>query len=416
MKKAGTTLLTVFLALTAAAASAEPAAPGRLTFVESVPVETEPVLDLPDVPNAPQVWLDLVRGATRSLDVFTFYFSPDPAGGDALSAVLDEVAAAGRRGVDVRLLSDAGFHKTYPETHDRFATLPGVRSRLLDARKVWGGILHAKGMVIDGERFFLGSQNWDWRSLTHIHELGAVVEQPDLARMVESVYDGDFRVLAGGETLKTLSWDAPDQPLWDTARTLILPSGATCEAVVAASPRAGLPAGVPWDLPLLVELMDAAHDTLRLQMLSYDPTEKGDEYWPALDGALRRAASRGVKVQLIFSNWAKRANALVDIQSLAVMPNIEIRFTNIPAWSGGFVPFARVDHAKFATADGQRLWLGTSNGSRDYFTESRNLSLVLRGEGCAAVADAFFARGWSSPYAEKVDPCGSYTPPPRDKP
>jgi phosphatidylserine/phosphatidylglycerophosphate/cardiolipin synthase-like enzyme len=394
-----------------AAGTAGAAEPGRITFVESVPVET--ALDLPDVPDAPEVWLDLVRGARTSLDVFSFYFSPDPAGGDALSAVLTEVAAAGARGVRVRLLSDAGFNKTYPETHDRFQNLPGVQSRLLDARAKWGGILHAKGMIVDDERFFLGSQNWDWRSLTHIHEFGAVVEEPQLTSELARIFADDFAT-AGGESCKDSYYDAPEVPVWDTARALRLPDGRVCEAVLAASPRQGLPAHVPWDLPLLVETIGAARDSLHLQMLSYDPSERDGKYWPVLDDALRAAAARGVQVRLVFSNWAKRASSLKDIQSLAVLPNIEIRFTNIPVWSGGAVPFARVDHAKFATADGRRLWLGTSNGSRDYFEESRNVSLFLRGEGCAATADAFFNRGWHSAYAQTVDPCGSYAPPPRD--
>jgi len=395
----------------AASAGVAIASPGRIVFVESVPVET--VLDLPDVPNAPEVWLDLVRGAHTSLDVFTFYFSPDPAGGDALGAVLAEVEAAGARGVRVRLLSDAGFHKTYPETHDRFRDLPGVQARLLDARTRWGGVLHAKGMIVDGERFFLGSQNWDWRALTHIHEFGVVVEEPQLAASLSRLFAADFAV-AGGDSVPWLHLDTPELPTWDHARPLLLPDGRICEAVLAASPRVALPAPLIWDLPMLVETIDAARDSLHLQMLSYDPSERGGEYWPVLDVALRRAAARGVAVRLIFSNWAKRASSLKDIQSLAVLPGIQIRFTNLPAWSGGFVPFARVDHAKFATADGCRLWLGTSNGSRDYFEESRNVSLFLRGEGCAGAADAFFNRSWHSTYAETVDPCGSYAPPPRD--
>ena len=59
---------------------------------------------------------------------------------------------------------------------------PGVAARLLDAGAAWGGVLHAKGMIVDGRTFFLGSQNWDWRALEHIHELGVRVRHPDLAR------------------------------------------------------------------------------------------------------------------------------------------------------------------------------------------------------------------------------------------
>jgi len=394
----------------ATSTSAPATAAGRLTFVESVPVETD--LDLPDVPDAPEVWLDLVAGTQRSLDVFSFYFSPDPDGHGALTPVLDAVTAAGARGLRVRVLGDAGFYRTYPETHDRFVAAPGIAARLLDARSLWGGVLHAKGMIVDGTRFFVGSQNWDWRALAHIHELGVLVEDPALTADLARIFATDW-ALAGGETPPVLRAVVPDTAEWTRARALTLADGTPCEAVLAASPPAALPDSVPWDLPLLLDLMASAQDSLHLQMLSYNPSDRDGGWWPALDDALRAAAARGVTVRLIFSNWAKRSYMLPYIQSLAVLPRIEVRFTNLPEFSGGFIPFARVEHAKYATCDGRRAWVGTSNGSRDYFHASRNVSLFLRGEGCAAVPDAFFRRSWDSPYAETVDPCGAYTPPRR---
>ena len=86
--------LTAFCLL-AVTAIAEPV--GTFTFVESVPVETD--LDLPDLPDASEVWLDVVRGATRALDIFSFYVSPDPAGEGPLKTILDAVEARARDGV-----------------------------------------------------------------------------------------------------------------------------------------------------------------------------------------------------------------------------------------------------------------------------------------------------------------------------
>jgi phosphatidylserine/phosphatidylglycerophosphate/cardiolipin synthase-like enzyme len=134
-----------------------------------------------------------------------------------------------------------------------------------------------------------------------------------------------------------------------------------------------------------------------------------------LDRALRRAAARGVQVEMIVSNWAKRPTSLPHIQSLAVLANVEIRFTNIPPWSGGFIPYARVEHAKFATVDGDRLWIGTANWGGSYFRSSRNLSLFVNGRGSCNVPDRFFTQSWESSYAEPVDPCGDYTPPRRER-
>ena len=402
-------LLIAAVLVLAAAAIAQPE-PGQLVFVESVPMEAD--LDLPDVPDAPGVWLDLVESAQTSLDIFTFYFSPNPDGVGALQPVLAAVEDRAKNGVTVRALSEHKFYKTYPETHDRLVANPTVEARLLDLSDSWGGVLHAKGMIIDGERFYLGSQNWDWRALEHIHELGIVVNHQTMAADLGRLYALDW-AMAGGEELPPLREAVPDTAEWGPVRMLTTSSGSECEAVLAASPRQGLPEGIPWDLPLLVDLIDNAASRVRLQLLSYNPGDRDGGWWPALDNALRQAASRGCTVELLFSNWAKRHYMLHHIKSLSVLKNIEVRFSNIPEWSGGFVPFARVDHAKFVTCDGNALWLGTSNGSRDYFYSSRNLSLFLRGEGCTEVPDAFFERSWTAEHTETVDPCGEYEPPRR---
>jgi len=403
-------LLLMLLAL-ASITVAQDEPPGTITFVESVPTETD--LDLPELPDAPAVRLDLVEGAKHSLDIFTFYFSPNPDGIGPLQPILAAVEDRALQGVAVRLLSDRKFHDTYPETTDRLGTVSGIETRLIDGETAWGGgVLHAKGMIIDGQRFFIGSQNWDWRALEHIHELGALVVHEALAGDLARIYALDW-ALAGGETPPPVRDDVDDEPTWSPVRMLTTAAGVPCEAVLAASPPHALPPNIAWDLPLVVDQIDAAAERVRLQLLNYNPGDRHGGWWPELDNALRRAAARGCEVQLIFSNWAKVSYMLPHIQSLAVLPGVEVRFTNIPDWSGGFVPFARVEHAKYLTCDGRALWLGTGNGARDYFYQSRNVSLFLRGEGCTAAADAFFERSWTSPYAETVDPCGEYEPPRR---
>ena len=135
----------------------------------------------------------------------------------------------------VRLLSDARFYRTYPGTHDRFMAA-GIPARTIDGTAAWGaGVHHAKGMIVDETRFFLGSQNWDWRALEHIHELGVVVDHPDLARDLARLYDLDW-ALAGGESLPPFGADAPaPEAPWDRASQLALPGGAVCDAVLASA-------------------------------------------------------------------------------------------------------------------------------------------------------------------------------------
>lgn len=389
------------------APAAPPASDGVVQLVESVPIET--TLDLPDVPDARDVWPAMIERAGKTLDIEVFYISDDPQrDDDPLDAVLNAVAAAAARGVRVRLIADKGFHRTYPGWCDSIGRLPGAETRLLDARSAWGGIQHSKYFVVDGRACFVGSQNWDYRALEHIHELGVRIDSPAVAGAVEAVFAWDW-ALAGGET--------PPQsaPVNAGPWNLTTSGGAAVAARMGASPPQGLPEGIPHDEPLLVDLIDRAQHEVRLQLLTYSVSDREGRYFATLDDALRRAAARGVKVRIILSNWAKRDYMVPAIKSLAVLRNIEVRFTNIPPWSGGFVPFARVEHAKYLVKDGDEAWLGTANWGYDYFHQTRNLSFFFAGEALVGDMTRFFETSWNGPYAETVDPCASYSPPPREE-
>ncbi len=398
---------------------------GSIEFVESVPTET--ALDLPDLDDAASVWIELIDGARTSLDIESFYFSSRPGGSGRLEPVLAAVARAAARGVRVRVLADRSFDTLYPECTRRLAAIAGIDVRLLDARTLWGGVQHAKGFVIDGKTVFLGSQNWDWRALEHIRELGAVIRQRELAATFQALFRHDWLLADDIGELNPVADSTPAHSGVTGAepghvhtttpaayQPMLTANDRVVEGCLAASPPHALPAGVPWDEPMLIDMIDTARDTLRVQLLSYNPTDRSGGFYAALDNALRRAAARGVQVRMILANWSKRHYMLPHIQSLAVLPNLEIRFTNIPEHSSGFVPYARVEHAKYLTADRQAGWLGTANWSRSYFHSSRNISLFLRGDGCTATLDRFFARSWSSEFAEVVDPCGQYEPPRRE--
>ncbi len=388
----------VLLALLATTATAQ------LTPVESVPAET--VYGLDSMPDAPGVWLEMIRGATESIDIESFYFSQDPDDPeDALDAVIEALAAAAERGVRIRAIGDKGFLRTYSDVYDRIGALPGAEARALDARALWGGVQHAKFFLVDGREFYVGSQNWDWRALVQIRELGARVGHPGLTAALAAVFATDW-ALAGGE-------EPPAAEIASGPFRLAVADGDSIGLRLAASPPAALPPGVPHDEPLLVEMIDGARETLRLQLLSYNPGNRDNTVYFTLDNALRRAAARGVQVRIILANWSKRSYMLPWIQSLAVLPNVEIRFTNIPQWSGGFVPYARVEHAKYLVADRGRFWIGTANWAEDYFHQSRNVSLFGDGVAGASRLIAFFEQGWRGPYAETVDPCGSYRAPRR---
>ncbi len=406
-------------ALAAPPAPADGQPTGTLRFLESWPEGTS--LDSPSIPEAFMVWPRVLAGAKDSLAVSSFYFSrkgdgqdasgPDSAA-DRLLASTEALKEAAERGVQVHVLGDAKFQKNYPEFLAEMQEQTGAESRAIDLGPLWGGVMHAKYFLVDDHIFYVGSQNWDWRAMSQIRELGVLIDEKHLAAQLAAIFAMDWEI-AGGATVAPAA--APKQGFADLDPVLLTaPEGQTVSAWLAASPRNGLPAGVAWDLPLLVEMIDSAEQSVRLQLLSYNVSDRQGNYFADLDNALRGAAARGVQVEMLISNWSKVGYKLHWLQSLAAVRNITVKFSNIPELDAGFIPFARVEHTKYMVVDGQAAWVGTSNWSADYFHASRNVSLFFAGQGAARPLAAFFARGWNSPYTETLDPCGEYAPPRRN--
>jgi phosphatidylserine/phosphatidylglycerophosphate/cardiolipin synthase-like enzyme len=390
-------LLCSFLSISALSSSAatEPA----LQLVETFPVETE--MDHPGIPDAYEVWLEMIRGANSTLDFAEFYASNEP--DSRLEDVVQAVEDAARRGVAVRFLAERRFYETYPKTLDRLGERDGIEVRILDTRELMGGVHHAKYFIVDGREAFLGSQNFDWRALTHIQELGVRIREPQLSAALLRVFDMDW-LLAGGGT-QNLEVQDDHEPV------VMVAEGGTLKATLVASPKNWLPSGVPWDLPLIVEMMDGASETIRIQLLTYRAVGRDKTYFDTLESALRRAAARGVGVQLLLADWSKRSGTIEGLQGLEPIPGIDVKLVTIPPWSGGHIPYARVIHAKYMVVDGEKAWIGTSNWERGYFYEGRNVGLVIEGSSFCGQFDSYFLAGWDGPYAMQVDPGATYEAP-----
>jgi phosphatidylserine/phosphatidylglycerophosphate/cardiolipin synthase-like enzyme len=160
-----------------------------------------------------------------------------------------------------------------------------------------------------------------------------------------------------------------------------------------ASPKGWLPDEASWDLPRIVALLDAATQSIQVQVLKYKTQDRSGNRFTELDDALRRAGARGVKVRMLVSEWALKDISLQDLAPVA-----EIRVIKVPAWSGGTIPFARVAHAKYLVVDDHAAWIGTSNWEGDYFTKSRNIGVILHDGAVPARLAKFFEENWTSTY------------------
>jgi phosphatidylserine/phosphatidylglycerophosphate/cardiolipin synthase-like enzyme len=378
----------------------------NLELVESIPVET--TLDNPDIRNTQEVWLEMINSAQKSIDIEQFYISNEK--GEPLDTILSAIVAAAKRGVTVRIIIDSKMYNTYPDDVEWMEKQSAnITKHVIDFDRLAGGIQHAKFFIVDDAEVFLGSQNFDWRALKHIHELGIRFKHTDAIQVYRGIFNADWRY---AEIDDGKSWNCP---LFTISKNYHIDSdiyGKYLRLQPAISPVDFDHINGYTDLEVIKYMIQSAQTEINLQFLSYNPNTK-DGYWHEVDGALIDASKRGVKVKLLVSDWNLGKTAVEHFKTLISYPNFEVRHTEIPEYSKGFIPFARVEHCKFITAD-STAWIGTSNMSRDYFYESRNVGMVVESSRFTQRVRDIFYKSWNSEYANPIEPNGEYTPRKRD--
>ncbi|MFA6233986.1 MAG: phospholipase D-like domain-containing protein [Bacteroidota bacterium] len=391
----------LLLVLPGCAQSQQQLSAPSIQLVESVPEET--ALDHPAISNTLEVWIEMLRSARQSIDIEQFYIANSRDG--ALEAVIREVEAAAARGVSVRVITEKKFASVYPETLERLGNDSRITLRTIDINAILGdGIQHAKFFIVDEFDVFVGSQNWDWRALAHINELGLRVRDSISARAFVTLFDYDW-ALAGGADPATAA--ATAGAMSDAFPLTISDRNGVHEITPVFSPRLLLPDGARWDADALAERIDRARDSVKLQVLSYGS-------YPLLEDALLRAAARGVHVSVLVSDWSLSSSKQKDLKRLQRTEGVTVKFTVIPEHSSGFISFARVEHCKYLLVDEADAWIGTNNWSPEYFLASRNAGFMLHSPSLCTVLLEKFAMSWDGPYAATIDPEIKYTARKRD--
>lgn len=167
--------------------------------------------------------LQAVGHPETSFDLVSPYFVPGEQGTAALAAL------AGH-GVKVRILTNslaatdvsavhAGYSKRRGDLLDGGVRLFELEPSAIEARRgespslrrSSSASLHAKTFAVDRVRIFVGSFNFDERSALLNTEMGLLIDSPDLAGRLSSVFDTDFpgtayevRRVPGGHNLEWL--------------------------------------------------------------------------------------------------------------------------------------------------------------------------------------------------------------------
>lgn len=376
-----------------------------IEIIESVPAET--ILDNNDIRDAAIVWPELFNAAIKSIDIEQFYISNKP--GEAMELVIKSIENAAARNIEVRIIADANMAKTYPETLERLNKSENINVHLFNLKALTGGTQHSKYFIIDGAITFFGSQNFDWRALSHIHELGLLIRSEALSKEYQQVFNQDWEMSKslsdGQKILSQIAQEQYEQPV--SSYTLHSEKYGTIITIPTFSSFPLITNPRQSDESQIIELINSAQDSVKLQFLSYSPGT-GKDYYPALDRAIRNAADRGVLVKMILSDWMS-GRRMPAIQALQQIPGITIRLTTIPEHSSGYISYGRVEHCKFIIADERSFWLGTSNGNKDYFHNGRNLGIIIQNSVLCQRMNQIFLKSWNSIYANPVDPDKIYS-------
>ncbi|KAK5976001.1 hypothetical protein GCK32_005909 [Trichostrongylus colubriformis] len=264
--------------------------------------------------------------------------------------IYNTILKTAQSGVKVRIAQtyqDGG----YPETADLAANSNGnLEVRSLDFTQWYrGGILHTKSWAVDGKHFYVGSANFDWRSLTQVKELGmAVFNCPCLAK--------DFR------NLLEIYWDM-------------------------GAPGAKIPQR--WYGRLDDAIRRAAFDRqVKVRFLH--------SRWP-------HTASRAYSYLHSLQDISSQLQCKYEGGKCVRRGSIDIRFIQVPLMQYGSIPFARVYHNKYFVTE-KAAYIGTSNWSADYWKYTAGIGMVVRSDDTSQqsfIVDQLaqvFERDWNSDY------------------
>uniref|UniRef100_A0A8C2E0V9 Phospholipase D family, member 7 n=1 Tax=Cyprinus carpio TaxID=7962 RepID=A0A8C2E0V9_CYPCA len=400
----------------------------RLTLVESLPEGLVFPSGSPHLPSISDTWINLLNKANRSVHIGAFYFTLQDSdlGLTEPSSVLgkkvfDRLKQLEPKGVKLKIAVNAP--QTYiADTDELVAT--GAEVRGVDLQSITGGILHTKLWVVDKKHMYLGSANMDWRSLTQVKEVGVSVEDCScLAQDASRIFDVYWDIGAQKNGSLPPFWPGRFSALSSSKYPLAVKfNGVPARVYLSSSPPPLSSYGRSDDLSSILSVIADAERFIYVSVMDYLPMSQFTEpirFWPVIDLALREAAcTRGVEVKLLVSCWSHSPGAMfVFLQSLSVLNkpplscNIYAKVFEVPSTrEQQRIPFARVNHAKYMVTD-RVVYIGTSNWSENYFTQTAGVGLVVNQTGSAvgqgqqtiqSQMQKIFQRDWHSEYAQTL--------------
>eukprot|EP00029_Vermamoeba_vermiformis_P009020 TRINITY_DN4373_c0_g1_i1.p1 TRINITY_DN4373_c0_g1~~TRINITY_DN4373_c0_g1_i1.p1 ORF type:complete len:420 (+),score=63.89 TRINITY_DN4373_c0_g1_i1:117-1376(+) len=357
-------------------------------------------------------WMSLIGGARKSIDIASFYWNmeegklyPNNDGWMGTNFLGALVAANTQRGVQIRIVQNEPS-QYFPDTDTQILAQSGIASvksipwsKFFDGK----GILHTKFFIVDKTHIYVGSANMDWSSLAQVKEIGVVI-----MNCSTTAYDlGQiFNIYWRASDMSSLPkhWPASLDTLFNVTNPLTVQfnqQSSPTSLYIASSPYQFCSDSRTNDIDSLLTVISTAQESIKISVMDYSPTflyNNPTSYWPIIDDQLRSAAIRGVDVKLMFSLWNHTvASSFQYMRSLDALTNIEVKLFQIPELDPP-IPYTRVNHAKYMATE-NRVYVGTSNWSADYFINTGGVSIAMQNAQIVQQFQDIFDRDWNSQYA-----------------
>uniref|UniRef100_A0A8C8C7D5 5'-3' exonuclease PLD3 n=1 Tax=Oncorhynchus tshawytscha TaxID=74940 RepID=A0A8C8C7D5_ONCTS len=393
--------------------------PCKIVLLESIPEGLEFNSSVTN-PSIYQAWLNLISEARSSVDIASFYWTltnkdtgtHEPTANQG-EDVLNRLVQVSRK-LSVRIAVNTPT-ESQPQEDINLLKSSGADVRAVNMRDLTTGVLHTKFWVVDNKHIYIGSANMDWRSLTQVKELGAVVYNCScLAADLEKIFEA-YWYLGQKDTPIPSPWPSSFNTPYNKDTPLQLPlNGTTSSVYLSSSPPSFCAAGRTRDLQSILSVMEDAREFVYIAVMNYLPTmefSKPKRYWAEIDTQIRRVAyEKRVKVRLLISCWASTSpvmipflKALDSMQEPKAKLDVQVKLFIVPANpKQKEIPFARVNHNKYMVTD-KVAYIGTSNWSGDYFVNTAGSALVVNQTAAQSVEptvqaqlQAVFERDWDS--------------------
>ncbi|CAG9856360.1 unnamed protein product [Phyllotreta striolata] len=404
----------------------------EFSLIESIPEGLVYPNDSIIYPSTFDTWLDLISSANKTIDIASLYWTlrrhevyPDPSSEQGEKIFQSLLRAGVGRGVKIRIAQNAPS-QNYPNIDtELLVKRKAAKVRSLNFAKLLGsGVLHTKLWIIDGKHVYLGSANMDWRALTQVKELGIAIRNCScLAKDIQKIFEVYWALGIDGAKIPP-SWSSNLSTQYNSDTPMALTyNNETFQIYLSSSPLPFNPAGRTNDIDAIKTVIHHAEKFIYISVMDYFPlmiyTPKA-KYWPVIDDALKAAAIENkVEVKLLISWWNHSRQSednflrsLAEINDAYRGVSIEIRRFVVPANKDQRkIPFARVNHNKYMVTD-NTAYIGTSNWSGDYFTDTAGVAFVLhdpvfdRNTSHTTIRSQLqgvFERDWNSPYAQLLD-------------